>query len=75
MPSARPASCARALRAAHEWAGRALQSRGGTLLVVARYVPGGRTTATLVAGSELGRHLVGRRGRAKADTAACGPGA
>lgn len=42
---------ARPMRAAHEWAGRTLESRGGTLLVVARYVPGGRTAATLVAGS------------------------
>ncbi|WP_345075164.1 DedA family protein [Phytohabitans flavus] len=42
---------ARALRAAHDWAGRTLQSRGGTVLVVSRYIPGGRTAATLVAGS------------------------
>lgn len=42
---------ARAMRAAHEWAGRAIHSRGGSLLVVGRYVPGGRTAATLVAGS------------------------
>ncbi|GAA4562251.1 DedA family protein [Planotetraspora kaengkrachanensis] len=37
-------------RAAFEWAERALAERGGLLLVVARYIPGGRTAATLTAG-------------------------
>jgi membrane-associated protein len=37
-------------RAAFDWAERALAERGGLLLVVARYVPGGRTAATLTAG-------------------------
>jgi membrane protein DedA with SNARE-associated domain len=38
-------------RAAFAWAERALAERGGLLLVVARYVPGGRTAATLTAGA------------------------
>ena len=32
-------------------AGRALAARGGTVLVVARYIPGGRTAATVTAGA------------------------
>ncbi|GII53748.1 membrane protein [Planotetraspora thailandica] len=38
-------------RAAADWAERTLAERGGLLLVVARYVPGGRTAATLTAGA------------------------
>ncbi|MCP2321623.1 membrane protein DedA with SNARE-associated domain [Hamadaea flava] len=38
-------------RAAYEWASRALQERGGLLLVVARYIPGGRTAATMTTGA------------------------
>lgn len=34
-----------------EWARRALFERGGLILVVSRYVPGGRTAVTLTAGS------------------------
>jgi membrane-associated protein len=37
-------------RAAGEWARRTLHRRGGLILVVARYVPGGRTAVTLTAG-------------------------
>ncbi|MFI0405565.1 DedA family protein [Actinomadura sp. 3N508] len=37
-------------RAAYEHAQRILAERGGLLLVVARYIPGGRTTATLLMG-------------------------
>ncbi|HEX6447772.1 MAG TPA: DedA family protein, partial [Streptosporangiales bacterium] len=37
--------------AAVRWADRALVRRGGLILVVARYVPGGRTTVTLTAGT------------------------
>jgi membrane-associated protein len=33
-----------------EWAGRVLESRGSYLIVVARFVPGGRTAVTLTAG-------------------------
>jgi membrane protein DedA with SNARE-associated domain len=33
------------------WARRALAERGGLVLVVARYVPGGRTAVTLTMGS------------------------
>ncbi len=33
------------------WARRALEDRGGLVLVVARYVPGGRTAVTLTMGS------------------------
>jgi membrane protein DedA with SNARE-associated domain len=33
------------------WADRALQRRGGLILVIARYIPGGRTAATLTAGT------------------------
>jgi membrane-associated protein len=41
-----------------EWAGRLLESRGSYLIVVARFVPGGRTAVTLTAGLT---HM--RRGR------------
>lgn len=34
-----------------DWAARTLTRRGGLILVVARYVPGGRTTVTLTAGT------------------------
>lgn len=37
-------------RAALDWAARALTERGGLILVVARYVPGGRTAATMTLG-------------------------
>ena len=33
-----------------EWAHRQLQERGGVLIVVARFIPGGRTVVTLTAG-------------------------
>jgi membrane-associated protein len=38
-------------RTAFEWAANALAKRGGMLLVVARYIPGGRTAATLTTGA------------------------
>jgi membrane protein DedA with SNARE-associated domain len=38
-------------RAAVEWAGRGIAARGGLILVVARYVPGGRTAVTLTMGA------------------------
>jgi membrane protein DedA with SNARE-associated domain len=38
-------------RAAYEWATKSLRERGGLVLVVARYIPGGRTAVTLVMGS------------------------
>lgn len=38
-------------RAAFDWAAQALAVRGGLLLVVARYVPGGRTAATMTTGA------------------------
>lgn len=38
-------------RAAFDWAHRTLAVRGGLLLVVARYIPGGRTAATLTMGA------------------------
>jgi len=38
-------------QAAFAWAGRALDERGGTILVVCRYVPGARTAVTLTAGA------------------------
>lgn len=38
-------------RRAFDWAADALAVRGGLLLVVARYVPGGRTAATLTTGA------------------------
>ena len=34
-----------------EWAGRQLSERGGQLIVVARFIPGGRTAVTLSAGT------------------------
>lgn len=34
-----------------DWAERTLAQRGGLILVVARYIPGGRTAVTLTAGS------------------------
>ncbi len=37
--------------AAYAWAGRVLGERGGTVIVAARYVPGGRTAVTLTAGA------------------------
>ncbi|MDR7325414.1 MULTISPECIES: DedA family protein [Catenuloplanes] len=38
-------------RAAFDWAKAALDRRGGVLLVIARYIPGGRTAATLTMGA------------------------
>lgn len=38
-------------RVAYDWAANALAARGGLLLVVARYVPGGRTAATMTMGA------------------------
>jgi membrane-associated protein len=38
-------------RAAFDWAANALAVRGGLLLVVARYIPGGRTAATMTTGA------------------------
>jgi membrane-associated protein len=46
----RPAPGTR-LRAAFDWAQSALSVRGGSLLIVARYVPGGRTATTLTMGA------------------------
>lgn len=37
--------------AAFNWAGRMLDERGPLILVVARYIPGGRTAATMTAGA------------------------
>lgn len=37
-------------RIAFDWAARALAERGGMVLVAARYVPGGRTAATITTG-------------------------
>jgi membrane-associated protein len=37
-------------RRALDWATRQLDERGGTVVIVARYVPGGRTAATFTAG-------------------------
>jgi len=37
--------------AAYGWARRVLAERGGTVIVVARYIPGGRTAVTLTAGA------------------------
>ena len=37
--------------AAYGWAVRVLAERGGTVIVVGRYVPGGRTAVTLTAGA------------------------
>lgn len=36
---------------AFEWARQALSRRGGQILIVARYIPGGRTAATLTCGT------------------------
>lgn len=36
---------------AFRWAGRVLGERGGLILVVARYIPGGRTAATMTMGA------------------------
>lgn len=33
------------------WAGRQLEERGGVILIVARYIPGGRTAVTLTCGT------------------------
>lgn len=38
-------------RAAFDWASGALAERGGLILVVARYIPGGRTAVTMTAGA------------------------
>lgn len=38
-------------RAAFDWAAAALAKRGGVLLVTARYIPGGRTAATMTTGA------------------------
>jgi membrane-associated protein len=38
-------------RAALDWAARTLAQRGGLILVVARYIPGGRTAITLTTGA------------------------
>lgn len=38
-------------RKAFVWAGKALEERGGLVLVVARYIPGGRTATTLTMGA------------------------
>lgn len=37
--------------AAYRWASRSLDERGGLVLVVARYIPGGRTAVTLTMGA------------------------
>jgi membrane-associated protein len=37
--------------AAYGWARKVLAERGGTVIVVARYIPGGRTAVTLTAGA------------------------
>ena len=37
--------------AAFTWAGRTLDERGGTILLVCRYIPGARTAVTLTAGA------------------------
>lgn len=38
-------------RAAFDWAGKVLGERGGLILVVARYIPGGRTATTMTTGA------------------------
>jgi len=38
-------------RAAFDWASVALFERGGIILIIARYIPGGRTAATLTMGA------------------------
>ena len=40
----------RRARAALEWASGQLQTRGGMVVIVGRYIPGGRTAATFTAG-------------------------
>ncbi|RCG30730.1 DedA family protein [Sphaerisporangium album] len=40
----------RRARAAFDWASKALAERGGVVLVIARYIPGGRTAVTLTMG-------------------------
>lgn len=40
----------RRARALHAWVGRLLHSRGGLVIVFARYLPGGRSTTALAAG-------------------------
>jgi len=35
----------------YDWIGRRLDERGGLVIVVARYIPGGRTAATLTTGA------------------------
>jgi membrane protein DedA with SNARE-associated domain len=49
-PGARGRAGARR-RAAIDWAGRTLTRRGGLILVVGRYIPGGRTAVTLTCGA------------------------
>lgn len=38
-------------RKTYDWAGRTLAERGGLILVIARYIPGGRTAATMTMGA------------------------
>jgi len=38
-------------QAVFDWADRALRERGGLVLVIARYIPGGRTATTITAGA------------------------
>ncbi|MDO3703945.1 DedA family protein [Micromonospora sp. C28SCA-DRY-2] len=38
-------------RAAYEWARRGIATRGGLILTVARYIPGGRTAVTMTMGA------------------------
>lgn len=38
-------------QAVFDWADRALRERGGLVLVIARYIPGGRTATTVTAGA------------------------
>jgi membrane-associated protein len=47
----RAESRSRRRRAALDWAARMLARRGGLILVVARYIPGGRTAVTLTTGA------------------------
>jgi len=47
----RRAGQTRRRRATAEWASRVLARRGGLILVVARYIPGGRTAVTLTTGA------------------------
>ncbi len=44
------------------WAQQQLDRRGGQVVIVARYIPGGRTAATFTAGATLAVE-VGRRYR------------